>query len=747
MDDINARIVVAVESSNAEKQIGRVRDRLTEVTDQRIKDLKIAESKARLEVAECKSMEAAQAAYNAKLQEEAKVRQIINARRGGGFIDEIKQLTRERMNLHAEYLKASEKEASANYQALKAKIAYDNLSKSFNTTGRSIATASNRMKDFTYQTVAARTASRLLRTDLGNGLNPTMLTAGILSFGAMATIRLARSMYDKYIDKLNQSAEAATKSSEAIKNVIRQNKILAQKQESVLSELDALNKKERLSNVDRLKTIDLIGSMEEKYQYLASAIEKTSGKLKDFYTIKGKIEEDLLERSISDVKNEIEALEKEKKSYQKIIEKPKQEKTRWFDNIDSFIQNIPPIYMANKLGLQLLKDQENQIKAFLRKQFANYALSAKDVSSIDRAKSKIDDLDKSIDSLNNKLNELNKKEPYTKNLNYSIALENDRLKTFKEEIKQLDSKLEIQLLLNRGLEREAKILEIRNRLARRSELTEKEKKSIAMREMALFDLSRKNNSGREKLSFDLPYKRFKATAENVIGANTLEGIRLQSRILMDKGGNGKSFFDNAKKQTGILDQIKKDTARIMGIMPRKFIEKQPNKFNFPELAEYGLLPGFYSHTKEKIDKFNEELNKFIYTPLYKMMPNAEKLFDPGFLWEKFLHNEPKGEKQILRFGDDGSLIRGKDGKAIDFNKIADQKILDLMYKSTLDERLYKKIPTKANIEKLFDPGFLWEKFLHNEEQSIGASRKMTFHRDNANRSLLNKGDEKKWIQI
>ena len=665
MDNIQANIVVAVESSNAEKQIGRVRDRLSEVTDQRIKDLKIAESKARLEVAEYKSMEAAQVAYNAKLKEEEKIKQIINAKKKGYFVDEIKQLTRERMSLHAEYLKASENEASANYNALKAKIAYDNLSSTFNKTGKNIAFASKNMKDFTYQTAAARTASRLLGFDLGGGSNLQILKGSIIAAGAFSFLKIAKFSVDEYIQKFKDMADYAKMNSEEIKLFSSRINDQIEKQKEAIDSISKLQEKEELSNVEKLEMIKLIESLGNKYKYLTSEIDKTTGKLKNFDNINSQIRKDLIENEKLNLQRQSNAIKEQIMANNQIANE--ENSTLWG--------------RIKGLGLQIItggKITENIQNA-----------SKENISLVNKRlelEKKIDELDK----VNLEKNTFEEKKAKTE----------DRIESFKEEVKQLDNRLKIQNLINNGLDREAKLLEIRNSLSKRYDLTQEQKNEI--------ERIMSNKKKTPDLDSNKSFKTIRGlgllrtTAENVVGANTLEGIRLQSRIL-NKGSEevDKRILGNAQKQTVILEKIQKNTEGV---------KIAPQKENF---TPFYLLSKEYQ--KKKIKEANMNINKFINPlsggPVEKFLPKPEEFNG----WQKILdlmNPNPKGEKIIWKFDENGNLIKGKGGKALDFSKIPDQKLMDIFYKNFINGDLYKKIPTKENLEKIFDSGPLWEKFLN-----------------------------------
>jgi hypothetical protein len=66
-EDVNARIIVTTEASAAKQGIDNVKNGLKGITDARERDLKIAQAKSQMEIAEYRSEIAAQKAYNAEL--------------------------------------------------------------------------------------------------------------------------------------------------------------------------------------------------------------------------------------------------------------------------------------------------------------------------------------------------------------------------------------------------------------------------------------------------------------------------------------------------------------------------------------------------------------------------------------------------------------------------------------------------------------------------------------------------------
>ena len=70
-EDVNARIIVTTEASAAKQGIDKVKSGLKGITDARERDLRIAQAKSRMEVANYQAIMAAQKRYNAELDLEA----------------------------------------------------------------------------------------------------------------------------------------------------------------------------------------------------------------------------------------------------------------------------------------------------------------------------------------------------------------------------------------------------------------------------------------------------------------------------------------------------------------------------------------------------------------------------------------------------------------------------------------------------------------------------------------------------
>ena len=175
MEDVTARIVIAAEAGKSLKEISQVENGLNKIYDSRQKDLMLAQAKAKLELAEYKSMTAAQAAYNAEIHKEGALKRLNYRKSRGADADEIAELTKQYQALHGQYLKLAQAESTANLAAYNSKVQYDNLSQSLNNISSKTENAGKKTKDLTGRISASRAASRLFGLDIDNGMNPALL--------------------------------------------------------------------------------------------------------------------------------------------------------------------------------------------------------------------------------------------------------------------------------------------------------------------------------------------------------------------------------------------------------------------------------------------------------------------------------------------------------------------------------------------------------------------------------------------
>ena len=218
MEDVTARIVIAAEAGKSLKEISQVENGLNKIYDSRQKDLMLAQAKAKLELAEYKSMTAAQAAYNAEIHKEGALKRLNYRKSRGADADEIAELTKQYQALNGQYLKLAQAESTANLAAYNSKVQYDNLSQALENLSTKSDKVGNKTKDLTGRISASRAASRLFGLDIDNGMNPALLKAGIIAAGTISTLKILSFYYDQFLQKAKDAAGYANMTTSSILN-------------------------------------------------------------------------------------------------------------------------------------------------------------------------------------------------------------------------------------------------------------------------------------------------------------------------------------------------------------------------------------------------------------------------------------------------------------------------------------------------------------------------------------------------
>ena len=212
-EDVKARIIVAVESAAAKQKLNEVRQGLADVGDERMRDLRIAKAKAANELAEYNSMIAASKAYQAQLKLERAERQFDKfSKMDDVFPETMKRLSDKVGEARREYLQLASAESGANLAAFQASETLKQLTYNMDATTNSTKNAAGATKEYTWRTVAARTASRLFHMDLASTGSPTMMQAGIIAAGVAAAVKLMAWGYEKLRDRYREANELLPRS-------------------------------------------------------------------------------------------------------------------------------------------------------------------------------------------------------------------------------------------------------------------------------------------------------------------------------------------------------------------------------------------------------------------------------------------------------------------------------------------------------------------------------------------------------
>ena len=464
MEDVTARIVIAAEAGKSLKEISQVENGLNKIYDSRQKDLMLAQAKAKLELAEYKSMTAAQAAYNAEIHKEGALKRLNYRKSRGADADEIAELTKQYQSLNGQYLKLAQAESTANLEAYNSKVQYDNLSQALENLSTKSDKVGNKTKDLTGRISASRAASRLFGLDIDNGMNPALVKAGIIAAGAISTLKILIFYYDQFLQKAKDAAE------------------IDEEKKDIKRALDSYRRE--IADLRKVRENDtFFGAIFSKGKTTADAVN-AAAKMNEIGTKMEQLTRRYQELNSINVDKDVDEMSKAKKAdeEEKRLEeqKKKQEEQR-------------------KAEEKLRQDQKN-------------------------AQEKIN-------------------------------------KNFEEELEQYKTKIKYQNLLNEGRNKEAEILLFKSRLEKKG-YSEEQKNKLVGEFSKEYDLrnQRKNDQGpaSQRIASNLMGKimTFQETAQSAVLSNTVDAIRLQSRMLFNNANNPQvKLVEQGKRSVSLLERM------------------------------------------------------------------------------------------------------------------------------------------------------------------------------------------------
>lgn len=550
MEDVTARIVIAAEAGKSLKEISQVENGLNKIYDSRQKDLMLAQAKAKLELAEYKSMTAAQAAYNAEIHKEGALKRLNFRKSRGADADEIAELTKQYQALHGQYLKLAQAESTANLAAYNSKVQYDNLSQALENLSKKSDKVGNKTKDLTGRISAFRAASRLFGLDIDNGMNPALLKAGIIAAGAISTLKILRFSYDQFLQKAKDAADYANMTTSSILNANSFKKEGYSKDTSYLDSLRDINEQEKLSNVDRLNAERIIEKLSQKYGDLGAKIDKTTGKIKNLDEIQKKVSKKAIDEEKKDIKRALDSYRREIAELRKVSEND----TAFGANFTDGKTTADAANAAAKMN-EIGTKMEQLTRRY---QELNSINVDKNVDEMSKAK-KADEAEKRLEEQKKKQEEQRKAEEKLrqdqKNAQEKIN------KNFEEELEQYKTKIKYQNLLNEGRNKEAEILLFKSRLEKKG-YSEEQKNKLVGEFSKEYDLrnQRKNDQGpaSQRIASNLMGKimTFQETAQSAVLSNSVDAIRLQSRMLFNNANNPQvKLVEQGKRSVSLLERM------------------------------------------------------------------------------------------------------------------------------------------------------------------------------------------------
>lgn len=544
MDDITARIMIAVQSGEALQNIEKVRAGIEKITAARQKDMNLIRKYADMLKAERRGADEATAAW----------KRLQQARNGAGGKAGARNWTDTRFG----------EDWGRDW------------TRPIATTHKSVREAAKGMREFSASATAARAAGRLFGIDVGEGVNPALIKQGIIVAGVVSSLKVAGEVYSWFGEKARYASELAMMNYESVKEVADQNSKLWGTQQAALGSLENLQQNERLTYTQRYKMSQLLKELQIDYRKYGFEIDSVTGKIKNFASFRANIEEYMTNKQKEDIKRARRELIKTREKLTKEMDDAGVKLNNpWLNAIPAWWLVRGGVWVKDQFtgghtdrlgggetiekGQKKLKELSKQDQAFAEqsRQLANrdpareaaaamkdraaalgrlitqenqqYQIQLRRIQGDERGAAWLQkelELRKRIKDL--KIDELEQyQKNWEKNYDYRISLEHQ------ERLKSLGKELEIENLLIAGDERRARLAKWQNELEKQGLKPEQLKAEMAAREqLHQTQQFRQSWSALESRINQMPMTRFRETAQSAVMADSLEAIRLQSRVAM-----------------------------------------------------------------------------------------------------------------------------------------------------------------------------------------------------------------------
>ena len=505
------------------EELGSVNKLLSERGKLSTNELRIEQAAARVTTAEYREQRTALALLRAELKMTNAERNLFNAKRTGEDPRRILALSNAVKQYQEDWLKAQQAAADAGLASRKAAEAYERLTNPLKNTGTEAKKTAKNMREFSASATAARTAGRLLGIDVSEGVNPALVKQGIIVAGVVSAVKVAGTVYNWYGQKLKDAAELAGRNSESISEVAERNKELAERQRSIIDSLSSLQEKENLSNVERLKTSNLLKQLGVDYRNLGIEIDASTGKIKNFDQANAKLSRLQINREQGDIRRQLRNLEDEKRRQEEI-----RDSAGWSG---WWLLGLPQLATWDRDTRIGGEDKVNSASKEIER--------IGDVSA--KLRERLKELDKMTPEQDAKQLDIAKKmdQAHAATLKYQKDAEDRRREQqrindgHQERLKSLGKELEIENLLIAGDERRARLAKWQNELEKQGLKPEQLKAELAAREQLHQTQQFRHDWGAlaERMR-QTPMTRFRETAQSAVMADSLEAVRLQSRVTM-----------------------------------------------------------------------------------------------------------------------------------------------------------------------------------------------------------------------
>lgn len=493
------------------EELGSVNKLLSERGKLSTNELRIEQAAARVTTAEYREQRTALALLRAELKMTNAERNLFNAKRTGEDPRRILALSNTVKQYREDWLKAQQAAADAGLASRMATEAYEKLTKPLDNSGQSAQKASklfdilNSKIGRTSQGIQALSSvGRLLTKNIG-GLK-TELVGGSL-WGIATGLAIKNLTY--YLDLDNHAwkerVETQKRNIDSMREVMEHNRELTERQKSAMNTIGELHQKEELSNVERLKTSNLLKQLGVDYHNLGIEIDAATGKIKNFDQTNAKLSRLQINREQGDLRKMIK-------------------------NIETDIAFQDEALKDNSLLALLRGDAEKASKE-----------RNKSIAEVSRLRERLKELDRMNPERDAKELDIAKKmdQAHAAALKYQKDAEDRRREQqrindgHRERLKSLGKELEIENLLIAGDERRARLAKWQNELEKQGLKPEQLKAELAAREQLHQTQQFRHDWGAlaERMR-QTPMTRFRETAQAAVMADSLEAVRLQSRVTM-----------------------------------------------------------------------------------------------------------------------------------------------------------------------------------------------------------------------
>jgi hypothetical protein len=524
-EDTTGRIVLAVETANAEKKISAVKNELEGVSEQQTKNLQLAKLRTAAEKDQVRMEQLSVQIKKAELELVEAVRRRAFARKKGADTKEMAQYTEAVEKAKLELVTLHDVQAATALQL-------DQTNNAMKKLGSSTSGAQKEIKKFSWAQLAAKSAARAFHMELGEGSN--MIKMGIIAAGAASAMKILQFALSRASDAMQYKAKIASENTQSLQSVIERNKELRDEENKTLSALEQLNQKERVTNVDKLEMIKLLERLGGGYSKYGIEIDKVTGKITNLDEVSGKAAEKQRQKRLKEINMKEKELRIERKELTSLVDNSgmRIKEPNWWWSLAS------PLLVAAS---------------------AVHIPSSQEIREGEKATERLNKMGEEQMKLTAERKRLEKENPLEDARKKEEARLKDLQDKYDTELKTGERAIEIQRLKNQGKEREAKLLEIQTQL-------EKERLTLSGKQLNVFDKNKdkriknfmaqydeqqagkvererreamKKNQDAMKSAFSQiqkEFNQFRNTSQQSIMSGSVEAMRLRSRRFVNSGG-------------------------------------------------------------------------------------------------------------------------------------------------------------------------------------------------------------------